>query len=134
MLLLLEYILLALTDTQFDKVLLLVTEILLAFKAGILSLWALASPLLIGYVALQLARYQQAAKEARKTIVEKIDTEAKTSKDDRAKIIKDVAENTQVSVTAFDAANNTNAKIAELMAEIAELKKKEKPPIPPIPQ
>ena len=134
MIAILEYLLLALSDSQFDKVLLLVTEILLAFQTAIKTLWTMASPLLLGLVALQLARYQQAAREARKTIVEKIETEAQTSKEDRTKIIKDVAENTQVSVVAFDTANGHNAKISELLAEIKELKKNQKPPLPPIPQ
>lgn len=138
MIALIEYILLALTDTQFDKILALVTEILLAFKTGILSLWALASPLLIGYVALQLTRYQQAAKEARKTIVEKIDDTTAKAQKDRSKIIDDLDTNTKISETAFETANGYNAKIAELLAEIVELKKElaksKESKIPPIPQ
>lgn len=137
MLTILEHLLLALTDSQFDKVLVLVTEILLAFKTAVLSLWALASPLLIGYVALQLARYQQAAKEARATIVGKIEEKSKKAQEDRSKIIDDLGTNTKISETAFETANGHNAKMAALLAEIVELKKElaeaKASKIPPIP-
>lgn len=130
MITLIEYLLVALTDAQFDKILVMISDGFNAISAGVQVVWSIASPLLIGLVALQLARYQSAAEKARKTIVEKIDTSSSTAQADRTKIINDVADNTQVSVSAFDAANNTNAKIAALAEEIAELKRKQIPPIP----
>lgn len=126
MIALIEYVLLALTDTQFDKILALVTEILLSFKQAIEAIWAIASPLLLGLVALQLARYQQAAKEARKTIVEKIDDTTAKAQKDRSKIIEDIAQNTEISEKAFETANNHNAKIAAVVEYV-------KPKIPPMP-
>ena len=126
---LLESLLVALTDAQFDRVLAMISELLNAMGSGVKAVWDILSPLLIGIVAIQLAYYQAKAKEARKMISDKLETESTKSQTDRTKIINDVAENTQVSVVAFDAANGTNAKIAELMAEIKELKKNQIPPL-----
>ena len=126
MIALLEHFLLALTDAQFDKILVMISDGFTAISAGIEVVWNMASPLLIGLIALQLARYQAAAKEARKTIVEKIEKESETSQKDRTKIIEDLEVNTKISADAFVAANSHNEKIAAVVEYV-------KPNIPPMP-
>lgn len=121
-----ESFLLALTDAQFDKILVMVGELFLTIKEGIQVIWTMASPLLIGLISIQLARYQMAAREARKTIVEKIDRESVNSQADRTKIIEDLEVNTKISADAFVAANSHNEKIAAVVEFV-------KPKIPPLP-
>ena len=121
-----ETLLLALTDAQFDKVLIMIGDGCAAMSEGIKVLWAIASPLLLGLVALQLARYQSLAREARKTIVETIETGSKIAQADRTKIIEDLEVNTKISADAFVAANSHNEKIAAVVEFV-------KPKIPPIP-
>jgi len=123
----LEHFLLALTDAQFDKILVMLSEGFSTITEGVKVIWTMASPLLIGLVALQLARYQQAAKEARKTIVEKIESESKTSQADRTKILEDLEVNTKISADAFVAANSHNEKIAAVVELV------NKPKVPPMP-
>ena len=112
---LLEIILLALTDAQFDKILIMIGEGFTTVSAGIKVIWDMLSPLMIGLVALQLTRYQMAAKEARKNIVEKIEKESVTSQADRTKILEDLQVNTKISADAFVAANSHNEKIAAVV-------------------
>jgi hypothetical protein len=123
---LLENFLLALTDAQFDKILIMIGDGFSSIADGVKVVWNMASPLLIGLIALQLARYQAAAREARKTIVEKIETESKNSQADRTKIIEDLQVNTKISEDAFIAANSHNEKIAAVVDYV-------KPKIPPMP-
>jgi hypothetical protein len=126
MIALIENILLALTDAQFDKVLVMLGDWFSTLKEAINALWVIASPLLVGLVSLQLYRYQMAAKEARETIVKKIDDESTKSQEDRSKIIEDLQTNTKISEDAFKAANSHNAKIAAVVEYV-------KPKLPPIP-
>ena len=126
MIALIEHVLLALTDAQFDKILVMIGEGLSTISQGVKVIWEMASPLLIGLVALQLARYQAAAKEARKVIVEKIENETVKSQADRTQIINDLSENTKISADAFEAANSHNEKIAAVVEYV-------KPKIPPMP-
>ena len=123
---LIETLLLALTDAQFDKILVMVSEMFMTIKEGIQVIWTMASPLLIGLVALQLARYQAAARDARKTIVETIEAGAKIAQTDRTKIIEDLGANTKISSDAFEAANSHNEKIAA----VVDFVKPKPPPLP----
>ena len=127
MIALIEHILLALTDAQFDKILVMISELFEALGSGVRAVWEIASPLLIGLVAIQLAYYQSKAKEARKTIVEKIEKESETSQKDRTKIIEELEVNTKISADAFVAANSHNEKIAAVVDLV------NKPKIPPMP-
>ena len=124
---LIEHFLLALTDAQVDKILVMIGEGFTAIASGVQVVWNMASPLLIGMIALQLARYQAAAREARQTIVEKIEKESVTSQADRTKIIEDLQVNTKISAVAFVAANSHNEKIAAVVDLV------KKPKIPPMP-
>jgi hypothetical protein len=119
---LIEYLLLALTDAQFDKILVMIGEAFSTMSAGIQVIWNMASPLLIGLVALQLARYQAAAQAARKAIVEKIDKETVTSQADRTKIIEDLTENTTINKAALESANNFHIKADKLKEQIEQIK------------
>jgi hypothetical protein len=119
---LIEYLLLALTDAQFDKILVMINEAFSTMSAGIQVIWNMASPLLIGLVALQLARYQAAAQAARKAIVEKIDKETVTSQADRTKIIEDLTENTTINKAALESANNFHIKADKLKEQIEQIK------------
>lgn len=123
---LLESLLLGLTDAQFDKVLIMIGDGCTAISEGVKVIWTMASPLLIGLIALQLARYQSAALVARKAIVEKIETEATAAKATATKIIEDLGANTKISADAFTAANSHNEKIAAVVDFV-------KPKLPPIP-
>lgn len=126
MIALIENILLALTDAQFDRILIMLGDWFGTLKSAINALWVIASPLLLALVALQIARYQAAAKEARETIVKKIDAESTKSQEDRSKIIEDLQKNTEISEEAFKVANSHNAKIAAVVEYV-------KPKLPPIP-
>lgn len=90
MITLIENLLLALTDSQFDKVLAMVERGFMAIETAVKTLWVTLSPLLLGYLA-----YRQA--QNRKEISGKIDG------------------NTEVSVKAFEAANSHNEKIAAVV-------------------
>lgn len=81
---------LALTDSQFDKILAMLERGLSSIEAAIRTLWITMSPLLLAYLA-----YRQS--QNRKEISSKIDG------------------NTEVSVKAFEAANNHNEKIAAVV-------------------
>ena len=126
MIALIEQFLVALTDAQFDKILIMIGECLNAMGAGVRAVWDILSPLLIGIVAIQLAYYQTQATAARKAIVEKIERESTVSQADRTKIIEDLEVNTKISADAFVAANSHNEKIAAVVEFV-------KPKIPPIP-
>lgn len=128
MIALIETILLALTDAQFDKILVMIGDWFATLKEAINAIWIIASPLLVGLVSLQLYRYQMAAKEARETIVKKIDDESTKSQEDRSKIIEDLKTNTDISKEAFKAANSHNEKIAAVVEYV-----KPKPPTEPEP-
>lgn len=126
MIALIENILFALTDAQFDKVLVMVGDWFATLKEAINALWIIASPMLVGLVSLQLYRYQMAAKEARAHIVKKIEDETEKSQADRTKIIEDLQTNTKISEDAFKAANSHNEKIAAVVEYV-------KPKMPPMP-
>lgn len=87
---LIENLLLALTDTQCDKVLAMIERGFLAIEQAVRTLWITLSPLLLGYLA-----YRQA--QNRREITGKIDS------------------NTEVSVKAFEVANSHNEKIAAVV-------------------
>lgn len=126
MIALIENILLALTDAQFDKILVMVGDWFATLKEAVNAIWVIASPLLVGLVSLQLYRYQIAAKDARKAIVDKLEAESSKSQEDRTKIIEDLQTNTKISEDAFKAANSHNEKIAAVVELV-------KPPTPPTP-
>jgi hypothetical protein len=104
-----QAIYLALTDPQVDAIIVIIRDTCNAAGAGIVAVWQLLSPALIGWVLYRQSVYNKASVEARSKISQKID------------------ENTTVSVDAFDTANGHNEKIASLLAEIKELKKKQAP-------
>lgn len=126
MIALIENILLALTDAQFDKILMMLGELFRAIGEGVRAVWGIASPLLTGLVAILLVYYQRKAESARKIIVDKIDNESSKSQEDRSKILDDLQTNTEISKEAFKAANSHNEKIAAVVDYV-------KPKLPPIP-
>lgn len=135
MIALIESIPFALTDAQFDKVLVMVGEGFSAIGQGVKAIWEIVSPLVTALVAILIVYYQrrseaarvkdqEEAKLARKVIVEKIDNETQKSQADRTKILTNLDENTKLSSDAFEAANGHKDSIAKAMvisAQAAEL-------------
>lgn len=120
MIALIEQLLLALTDAQFDKVLAMVERGFMACEAAIKALSTVLLPLLVTWVAW------------------KCQAITKNQKSNRAAL----DENTEINKTAIITSNSYNEKIASSLAEIAELKKQmaeiKPPPIhrnncPPMP-
>jgi hypothetical protein len=101
---LIENILLALTDAQFDRVLIMIAKAFLAFKEGVQTVWALVAPALGIYLSWKCQQIINNQKENRRAL----------------------DQNTEVSVKAFEAANSHNEKIAAVV-EYA------KPKLPPEP-
>lgn len=145
MIALIEFILVAMTDAQFDKVLVMIGDLFKSLGEGVKAVWEIISPLVTALVAILIVYYQrkseaarvkdqEEAKLARKVIVEKIDnttekinSETEKSQADRTKIITDLGENTKLSTQAFEAANGHKENIANAMqvsARIAELASK----------
>lgn len=138
MMALIEFILVAMTDAQLDKVLVMIGELFNALGQGVKAVWEIISPLVTALVAIMIVYYQrkseaarvkdqEEAKLARKVIVQKIDSETQKSQADRTKIITDLGENTKLSSQAFEAANGHKENIANAMqvsARVAELASK----------
>ncbi|MCQ0042371.1 MAG: hypothetical protein NF693_08950, partial [Bombella sp.] len=84
MIALIEFILVAMTDAQFDKVLVMIGDLFKSLGEGVKAVWEIISPLVTALVAILIVYYQrkseaarvkdqEEAKLARKVIVEKID-------------------------------------------------------------
>jgi hypothetical protein len=98
-------LLLALTELQVDELIRILRSIIETSGEGIKTLWVTLSPVLLGYLA-----YRQAA--------------------NRKEIAGKIADNTDISVKAFDAANGHNEKIAaavEISKEVISAIKDKKP-------
>lgn len=100
-----ENILMALTDAQFDKVLLHIVEAFKAASEAIKTVWLFVSPVLGVYLVFKVKEVisnQKANREA-------------------------LDQNTKISVEAFDAANNFNVKAEALAQAVSDIKHKTEP-------
>lgn len=122
MIFILEQLLVAMTDAQFDRVLAMISELFNALGSGVRAVWEILSPLLIGVVSIQIAYYQSKASAARKAITEQLRQESAIAQLDRTKILTDLELNTKISEEAFTAANGHNEKIAAVV-KLVESKK-----------
>jgi hypothetical protein len=105
MIALIENLLLALTDSQFDKILMLIVEACKAASEGVKTVWLFVSPVLGLYLAFkckEIISNQKANREA-------------------------LDENTKISTEAFDAANNFNVKAEALAQAVSDIKHKTEP-------
>lgn len=93
----LESGLLALTDAQFDKILVMISEGFFAVKLGIQTVWAIFAPVLGLYLAYKCQQIIANQKSNRRAL----------------------DENTKISEDAFVAANNFHAKADAIAAKLS---------------
>ena len=102
MIALIENILLALTDAQFDRVLVMIGDGFSAIQSAIQTVWAMVAPVVGLYLAWKCQQIIANQKSNRKAL----------------------DENTEVSVKAFESANNFHVKADKLAEKIDEVKHK----------
>jgi hypothetical protein len=102
MIALIENILLALTDAQFDKVLAMIERGFMAIEAGVKAAWSIVVPLIGAWVAYKCQEIIKNQKSNRQAL----------------------DQNTALTETAIVTSNGYNEKIAASLKEIAELKLK----------
>ena len=97
-----ENLLMALTDAQFDKVLMLIVDACKTMSEAVKTVWIFVSPVLGLYLAFKCKEIISNQKSNREAL----------------------DQNTKISTEAFDAANNFNIKAEALAQAVSEIKQK----------
>ena len=102
MIALIENILLALTDAQFDRILVMIGDGFSAIQSAVQTIWTMVAPIIGLWLAWKCQQIIANQKSNRKAL----------------------DENTEVSVKAFESANNFHLKADKLAEKIDEVKHK----------